>query len=355
MKSSVTKTDRSGVFAAIQRAARSCGSPSATSCARMCHVAMSTGDSAHTSSTADDRPRPPAREQPAGEDRDRDPHDLEVLVHVEFDGADDDDVRDDEQGDHPGDEEPAPRPAAREERGDDREQDGDAEVGQVEERGRGRPVADPRLAPAEHEPERPDVALPRDGAGDERRGEDDRREEQERVAPDRAGPPRAGRQDVQRDDQVGRREGEELERREERGQHAREQDAQRPPVEARDDEQDDRHEAGQPERRRPVRQEPRPEDRGDLEERPAVRPGVVVRQAADEADDVLAARDEVADEPDPAEPATEADEDRRDRRQPPSAGQPDGKSPDDEREDGGEQRARREVDADEVDARRRSR
>ena len=239
---------------------------------------------------------------------------------------------------------------AGQERGDDREQHRDAEVGQVEERDRGRPVVDPRLAPAEHELERPDVALACDGAGDERRGEDDRREEQERVAPDRPHPPGAGRQDVQRHDQVGRREREELERREERGQHAREQHAERSPIEAGDDEQHDGHEPGQPERRRPMRQEPGPEDRGDLEERPAVGPGVVVRQPADEVERAAVAGDDVADQPDPAEPATEADEDRRDRREAPPAGQPHGKGPDDEREDRREQRARREVDGDEVDA-----
>ena len=99
--------------------------------------------------------------------------------------------------------------------------DRDPEVGQVEEHDRGRPVIEARLAPAEHEPERPDLALEYDGAGDERRGQDDRRQEQERVAQDRPHPPGAGRQDVQRHDEVGRREGEELERREERGQDAR--------------------------------------------------------------------------------------------------------------------------------------
>ena len=44
---------------------------------------------------------------PAREDRHGDPHDLEVLVHVEVDRAHPDDVRDDEQGEEPGEEEPA--------------------------------------------------------------------------------------------------------------------------------------------------------------------------------------------------------------------------------------------------------
>ena len=71
--------------------------------------------------------------------------------------------------------------------------------------------------------------------------------------------------------------------------------------------------------------------------------------------DVAAAGDHVADQPDPAHPATEADEDRRDRGDPAAPGQLDRQAPGHEGEDAGEQRARQEVDRDEVDARRRSR
>ena len=48
------------------------------------------------------------------------------------------------------------------ERGDDRQHERDAQVGEVEERDRRRAVLEARLAPAQHEPERPDVALPDD-------------------------------------------------------------------------------------------------------------------------------------------------------------------------------------------------
>src|SRR5262245_32810790 len=46
MKASVMNTDRSGVFAAIHRAAASCGSDNATSRERMCQSAMRIGDRA---------------------------------------------------------------------------------------------------------------------------------------------------------------------------------------------------------------------------------------------------------------------------------------------------------------------
>ena len=125
----------------------------------------------------------------------------------------------------------------------------------------------------------------------------------------------------------------------------------RPPAEARDDEQDDGDEPGQPERRRPMRQEPRAEDRGDLEVRPAVGPGVVVRQPADERDDVAVAGDEVADEPDPAQPAADADEDRGDGRDRAAARSGcTASAQTTSARTAGEQGARREVDPDEVDA-----
>ena len=149
--------------------------------------------------------------------------------------------------------------------------------------------------------------------GDERRREDHRREEQDGVAEHGPLAPGAGRHDVQADDEIGRREGEELERREERGQDPGEQDAGRPPADARDDEQDDHDEPRQPQRRGPVGQEAGAEDRRDLEVRPAVGPGVVVRPVGDEAQDVALAGDDVADEPDPAQAAGGAGDDRRDR------------------------------------------
>ena len=52
MNASVTNTDRSGVLAAIQRAAVSWGSPSATMSERRCQTAMSAGDRALTTRIA---------------------------------------------------------------------------------------------------------------------------------------------------------------------------------------------------------------------------------------------------------------------------------------------------------------
>src|SRR6476620_11545679 len=52
MNASVTKTDLSGVLAAIQRAAVSCAKPTATPSDRTCQTAMSAGDDALTISTA---------------------------------------------------------------------------------------------------------------------------------------------------------------------------------------------------------------------------------------------------------------------------------------------------------------
>src|SRR6187200_3154029 len=52
MNASVTNTDRSGVLAAIHRAAVSCARPTATTSDRTCQTAMSDGDRALTISTA---------------------------------------------------------------------------------------------------------------------------------------------------------------------------------------------------------------------------------------------------------------------------------------------------------------
>ena len=199
--------------------------------------------------------------------------------------------------------------------GDDRQHERDAQVGQVEERDRGRPVAEARLAPAERRTGTP-RCRPAGRSAPTMNGAARTTGARNRTAsrPDRPRPPRAGRHDVQR-----RRSGRSPGRRRtgtargarpgrrpagrRAGRRSRQATTSRTTVD----------EPGQPERRRPVGQEARPEDRGDLEVRPAVGPGVVVRQSADQVDDVAAAGDEVADEPDPAQPAAEADEDRRDR------------------------------------------
>ena len=65
---------------------------------------------------------------------------------------------------------------------------------------------------------------------------------------------------------------------------------------------------------------------------------------------VAGAREHVADEPDPAEPAAGHDEDGGDRGDPPVAGQALRERPDDERQDGREERAAGEVDRDDVEA-----
>ncbi len=97
-------------------------------------------------------------------------------------------------------------------------------------------------------------------------------------------------------------------------------------------------------------QEAGPEDRRDLEPRPAVDPGVVVGDVADQVDDVALAGDQVADQPDPAHPAAEADQDGGDGGDPTAPRQLDGEGPRHEGEDAGEQGARQEVDPDDVDA-----
>ena len=188
------------------------------------------------------------------------------------------------------DQEPARGESAGRERGDDRQHERDAQVGQVEEGDRGRAVLGPGLAPAEHESERSDIALAHDRAHDERQGQHDRREEQRRVAQDRRRAPGPGRRHVQRHDEIGRREREEVERRQQRRDESRQQDAERPLVEARHDQQDRRDQAGQAQGRGPVRQEAGPEDRGDPEVGPAVHPGVVVRVLADEVERVCRRR-----------------------------------------------------------------
>ena len=140
--------------------------------------------------------------------------------------------------------------------------------------------------------------------------------------------PRAGRHDVQADDQVGRREGEELERREERGQDAGQQDAERPPTEARDDEQDDR---------RPARAGPRVVARWGRNPVPKIdailkygQPSAHVlsyESRLTRSSDVAVAGDHVADEPDPAQAAAGADEDRRDRGDADGAGEAASRAP----------------------------
>ena len=111
----------------------------------------------------------------AGQDRHCDPHDLEVLVHIEFDRAHEDDVGHHEERHHPGHQEPPRWHASRGERGHDREDERDPEVGQVEEDDGLRPIPEARLTPAGDQPERPDLALEEDRRNDERRGQDDRR------------------------------------------------------------------------------------------------------------------------------------------------------------------------------------
>ena len=115
---------------------------------------MSAGEiERHDEDRGDDRPRP-APDEPRGQDRDRDPHHLEVLVHVEVDRAQDDDVRDHEQRDEPRDEEPARRQAAGRDGRDEGEDERDPEVGQRRRRRPPAALAEPRLAPARDEPER---------------------------------------------------------------------------------------------------------------------------------------------------------------------------------------------------------
>ena len=154
-------------------------------------------------------------------------------------------------------------------------------------------------------------------SSDERRGEDDRRQEQHGVAHDRPLAPGAGRQDVQADDQVGRREGEELERREERGQDAGQQDARA------DGDPGTRRRAG-----RPSTSPGSPSVVARWGRNPVPKIDAILKYGQPSAQ-VLSyesrltrsttspcAGDHVADQADPAQPAAEADEDRRDRGHP---------------------------------------
>ena len=170
-------------------------------------------------------------------------------------------------------------------------------------------------------------------------GEDHRREEQDarRARPFGPSPRACSSDDVQADDQVGRREGVEVERSEERGEQPGQRTPQRPSADRRDHEQHDRDEPRQPERRRPMRQETRPEDRGDPEERPVVRPRVVVRVVGSRGHDDRRPTPATTSpiEPDPAHPATGDDQDRGDRRDPSIAGQAHGERPHDQGQDPG--------------------
>ena len=286
MNASVTNTDRSGVLVLDPAAGTLLGGAKGYHRAGQVPDRDEGGrDRAGCEDRDDDRPRPPSYE-PGGQDRDRDPHHLEVLVHVEFDRAQDDDVRDDEQRHHPRNEEPPRGQSARGDGGDHGQGERDAEVGRVEEQDRERAVAEARLSPASDEAERAAAALLADRLGDERDGQDHRREEEDRIAAGRRGAPGPGREHVEADDEVRRRERIELEGRQERGDAPGQEDAGRPAAEARHHEQHDRDQPRQPERRRTVRQEAGPEHRGDPEEGPAVRPRVVVRVLADERRDI---------------------------------------------------------------------
>ena len=226
-------TARSSVFASIHAAARSCAWLIATAGFVRCQYAMSPGEIADTASTTSDRDRRPGPDEPRRQDGDRDPHHLEVLVHVELDRADEDDVRQRGTG-------PTIQATRNHRLGRSRltmaatiaSANGHAEVGGVEEQDGERPVLESRLAPAQDELEAAGLALLEDRVRDERQGEHDRGEEEHGIAADRPRPPRPAGDHVQADDQVGGREGIELERREERGEETREQDAGRPAVEA---------------------------------------------------------------------------------------------------------------------------
>ena len=283
MKASVRKTARCGVLAAIQRAARSCAALRAT------------GVRDHVPGR-DERRRDRGRRQDErgdGVDRRRrsqppriasgDPHHLEVLVHVELDGAGHDEVRHQEEGDRPGRQEDAGRRAGRHE-GQQRRA-GAAGPGWWRRRRGPAPIPSSNGAsvPARDEPDGAALALQEHRPDDERKGEHDRGEEERRVAEPAAPSPRPPRHGVQQDEQVGRREEVEVERA--RGEPratpaspipagaAAERDAH---------EQEHGEEPGQPERGGPVREEPGPQDRGDLELRAARLPGVVVGELLDE-------------------------------------------------------------------------
>ena len=135
--------------------------------------------------------------------------------------------------------------AACREGGHDREDERDAEVGQVEEGDRLRPVTEARLAPAGDEPERTDLALGRtaDAMNGAARMTGARNSTASRTTVRRA--PGTARHDVQEHDQVRRREREELERRKERGKDPGQQDPERPAPEAGHHQQHDRHQPRQ--------------------------------------------------------------------------------------------------------------
>ena len=140
MNASVTKTARSGVFAAIQRPAASCSGLSATTSERTCHTAISAGDSAETTRTS--------AMAGFGQRRMAQPASIATAIHMiwkylfmsKSTALTTDHVRDDEEREKPGDEE-APRwevtgGHAR----DEAQHERDPEVCQVEERDRRWPV-----------------------------------------------------------------------------------------------------------------------------------------------------------------------------------------------------------------------
>ena len=178
---SVTNTASAGVFADTQRAA-------ARSRSREHLEVRGRGPGGdeqrrrHAEQQHDrDRRQRPAADEPRGEQGDRDPHRLEVLVHVEVDDADLHDVRDHEEADDPRGQEAAMRHARQEQRGQ-RQRERHAEVGEVEEGDRGRAVGRLRRRPARDELQPARAGGLERGRHDERHRQEVRREQDQRVA-----------------------------------------------------------------------------------------------------------------------------------------------------------------------------
>ena len=246
------------------------------------------GDGAGRQDERDGGPRP-AVDQPRGEQRQRDPHDLEVFVHVELDGAGDDRIGDDEHRDGPG-EEPETIPQLSGQEGKRREDQRDSQVRDVEEGDGGGPVAERRLGPAGHEAEGAAAGLQQHRAHDERQAQDERGEERDGIRCPARLPPDPPRERVEQDDEIDRREKEEVERREERGQQSGDDHPGAIAAHRHVRQEHGRHEDRQPECRGPVRQEARAKDGGDLEERPVGEPVVVVGNGREERRKVALAR-----------------------------------------------------------------
>ena len=248
---------------------------------------------------------------------------------------------------------PVPRSASQ---GDEGEQDRDAQVRDVEEDRGGGSVGEsaPRSTRRRSgtTPRRPGGMPPATTYG---RARIDRCEEQRRVAQRRARLPRPGGHHEQPHDEVGRREGVELERREERGQHAGQQHAGRSSTQA-----------------RAPRAGPRPRapagrsvvarwGRNPVPKTEAIRKngqpsahelsyGFWVISATMS---VWPARTSAPSRSQPMPPPAH-DEDRRDRGDPPAAGQHDRQRPHDQRQHPGHQGTRQEEDRDDRDVRRDS-